>query len=36
MTSFFRFAKQTSDQPDDKISLVHARYTFKTGDKIIK
>ena len=28
--------KQTSDQPDDKISLAHAQYTFRPGDKITK
>ena len=28
--------KQTSDQSDDKISLAHARYIFKPGDKITK
>jgi hypothetical protein len=31
--SSFLITEQTSDQPDDKISLAHRRYTFKPGIK---
>ena len=35
-TFLVSLCEQTSNQSDDKISLAHALYTFKLGDKITK